>query len=134
MKTTLEQIKELEKLLEDTHSEDYDLKHKIRRVITKIKQAERLGGYLDNTSGYVQAKYADFISNQVTLDIQEYIVENEDSLTIGVRTHKDIIIKCNSMYETLKTYEIITTSYTIVVFNRENKTLVGILYEDGEEL
>ena len=132
MKSAQEQIKELENLYEQQH-EDYDNKHKIRQVITKIKQSERLGGYLDNTCGYVDSKYADLITQTVKLDVTENIVDFEPSLTIGARIHKNIFITCSSIEETLRVYELISTCYTLVVFNRDSKNLVGILYEDGCE-
>ena len=135
-KSTQEQIKKLESLLEDTNPDDFNRKHKIRQKINAIKYASKFeGGYSNGvTLGYPQKKYLDISKNLVTLEVHEHIVEeNTNELTIGDRTHTDITLQLNSITEAMEVYKYITTSFTIVVFNKTTKQLLGFLYEEGQE-
>ena len=133
-KSSKEQIKKLEKLLEDTNPDDFNRKHKIRQKISAIKYADRFdGGYNSGiTLGYVNKKVLDLSKNLVTLEIQEHIVEETTTeLTIGEKIHHDVTLQLPSITEAIEVYKYITTAYTLTVFNKNSKMLLGFIYEDG---
>ena len=135
-KSTQEQIKKLESLLEDTNPDDYTRKHKIRQKINAIKYADRFdGGYNSGiTLGYVNKKVLDISKSLITLEILEHIIEETTTeLTIGEKIYHDVTLQLSTVTEALGVYRYITTAYTLTVFNKNTKQLLGFIYEDGQD-